>query len=323
MFAYLFPSKYWGLIGPIFTLITTYIALRRQNKYLPTDGGRAFAVDGASAKGKPTSAGIIFISCMIASLALFTTFTIKEAGVYLFVLCAAIFGFLDDQHNWSAMKKALTDIFVALGSAALAALLFPKTIYIFSLNISFTIPFPLYIVLAALLVWLSINFTNASDGVDGLCGGMSMVATITFILMTVITAGPTSMIQSAMIYLVPVLGVYLWFNCHPSTLLMGDSGSQAIGVLLALFAMATANPFSYIIICLPLICDGGSSLLKLAVLRATKKKLDPLKGIRTPLHDHCRKELGWANQKVTERFILLHVAISSIYILILLVRCRI
>ena len=319
LFAYLFPSKYWSLIGPLFTLVLTYISLRIHSKRLPSDGGRAFAVDGASAKGKPTSAGIIFIPCMIIGLALFTRITQRYAIMYASALCAAVFGYLDDKHCWKAMTKATTDIFVALIAAVLSAFLFPRTIYIFTLGLSITIPMPIYIVLAAILVWLSINFTNASDGVDGLCGSMSMISTATFFMMTWITLN-TGMINNVMLYLLVVLGVYLWFNCHPSTMLMGDSGSQAIGVLLAFFAMATANPFSYVIICLPLICDGGSSLLKLAVLRATRKKIDPLKGIRTPLHDHFRKEMGWANQKVVERFVLIHVAISVIYLVLLTLR---
>lgn len=319
MFAYLFPSKYWILIGPLFTLVITYISLVRQNSKLPHDGGRAFAVDGASAKGKPTSAGIIFICCMFFGLGLFTEITWKYAVMYLCALCAAVFGYLDDKNSWGAMRKAMTDIFVALGSATLAAFLFPRTIHIFTLGVTFTIPLPLYIVLAALLVWLSINFTNASDGVDGLSGGLSMVSTLTFYLMTII-CHQDSMMNNVMLYLIAVLGVYLWFNCHPSTMLMGDSGSQAIGVLLAFFAMATANPFAYIIICLPLILDGGSSLFKLAVLRATRKKFDPLKNIRTPLHDHCRKNWEWPNQKVTERFILLHVAVEAIYLIMLVLR---
>ena len=319
LFAYLFPSKYWIVIGPLFTLVITYIALRRQSSKLPSDGGRAFAVDGASAKGKPTSAGIIFICCMFVGLGLFTRITIRYAIMYACALCAAIFGFLDDKHTWKAMTKATTDIFVAIGSATLASFLFPRSIHIFTLGLYITIPIPLYIVLASILVWLSINFTNASDGVDGLCGSLSMISTLTFFLMTIVCK-MDSMMNNVMIYLIAVLGVYLWFNCHPSTMLMGDSGSQAIGVLLAFFAMATANPFSYIIICLPLVLDGGSSLFKLATLRATRKKFDPLKKVRTPLHDHCRKEWAWPNQKVTERFVLLHVAVEAIYLIILAVR---
>lgn len=311
MLALLFPSKYWYLIGPLFTTILTCICLSRFKEKLPTDGGRAFAVDGASAKGKPTSAGIIFVSCMFVGVLLFTKINWEYAVMYVCILAAAVCGFLDDSHPWSATKKGLTDIFIALASGTLASFLFPRTVFIFTFHLSFTIPQPLYIFLAACLVWGSINVTNASDGVDGLCGSMSMIATATFYLMTVFT-GKMSMMNEVMIYMFFVLGAYLWFNFHPSTLLMGDSGSQAIGVLLAFFAMASQNPFSYLVICLPLILDGGSSLFKLAVCRLTKKQF--MKSIRTPLHDHCRKEWNWANQKVTERYALLHILIAVLYL---------
>ena len=314
MFAYIFQTRYMYLIGPFITLVLTFLSIKQQNKKLPSDGGRAFAVDGASAKGKPTSAGVIFISCLFVGVGLFSRVTWQYALLYLCAMMAMICGYLDDKNPWSATKKGLTDVIIALASGTLASFLFPLTIDIFILKTTLTIPQPLYIVLASILVWVSINFANASDGVDGLCGNLTMVSTVTFFAMTVLTKR-VSMMNNVMLYLCVVLLVYLWYNCHPSTLLMGDSGSQAIGVFLAFFAMASGNPFSYIIICLPMVLDGGSSLFKLAVCRITKKKF--MSKIRTPLHDHCRKEWNWANQMVTERFTLIHLMIEGAYLLLL------
>ncbi len=314
LFTYLFNTRYMYLIGPFFTLIFTFISIHMQNKKLPSDGGRAFAVDGASAKGKPTSAGVIFISCMFIGVSLFSRVTWQYALLYLCAMMAMICGYLDDRKPWSATLKGLTDVIIAIASGTLASFLFPTTVDIFIIHQTIDIPQPLYIFLASVLVWCSINFANASDGVDGLCGNLTMVSTVTFFAMTVMTKR-ISMMNNVMLYLVIVLLVYLWYNCHPSTLLMGDSGSQAIGVFLAFFAMASGNPFSYIIICLPMILDGGSSLFKLAVCRVTKKKF--MNRIRTPLHDHCRKEWSWANQMVTERFTLIHLMIEGAYLLLL------
>ena len=296
------------------TLIFTFISIRLQNKKLPSDGGRAFAVDGASAKGKPTSAGIIFISCLFVGVGLFSEVTWQYALLYLCAMLAMVCGYLDDKNPWSATKKGLTDVVIALASGTLASFIFPRTVDIFILDLTFEIPQPLYIFLAFCLVWVSINFTNASDGVDGLCGNLTMVSTVTYFDMTIMTKR-VSMMNNVMLYLCVVLIVYLWYNCHPSTMLMGDSGSQAIGVFLAFFAMASGNPFSYLIICLPMVLDGGSSLFKLLVCRVTKKKF--MSRIRTPLHDHCRKEWSWANQMVTERFTLIHLMIEGAYLLIL------
>jgi len=314
MFAYLFDTRYMYLIGPFFTLIFTFLSIRHQNKRLPSDGGRAFAVDGASAKGKPTSAGVIFISCMFVGVGLFSHVTWQYALLYACAMAAMICGYLDDKNPWSATKKGLTDVIIAVASGTLASFLFPLEIDVFLLKATIEIPRPLYIFLASVLVWVSINFANASDGVDGLCGNLTMVSTVTFFAMSIMTHR-FSMMNNVMLYLCIVLLVYLWYNCHPSTLLMGDSGSQAIGVFLAFFAMATGNPLSYIIICLPLVLDGGSSLFKLAVCRITKKKF--MSKIRTPLHDHCRKEWKWPNQMVTERFTLIHIMIEGAYLILL------
>ena len=314
LFTYLTDSKYLNLIGPIFTLIFTFVSIHLQNKKLPSDGGRAFAVDGASAKGKPTSAGVIFISCMFIGVGLFTEVTWQYALLYLCALMAMICGYLDDRKPWSATLKGLTDVVIAVASGTLASFLFPLSVDIYVIHQTIDIPQPLYIFLASFLVWCSINFANASDGVDGLCGNLTLISTATFFVMSVMT-NHVSMMNNVMLYLVVVLLVYLWYNCHPSTLLMGDSGSQAIGVFLAFFAMASGNPFSYIIICLPFILDGGSSLFKLLVCRVTKKKF--MSKIRTPLHDHCRKEWSWANQMVTERFTIIHLMITGAYLLLL------
>lgn len=314
MFAYLFDTRYMYLIGPFFTLIFTFLSIRHQNKRLPSDGGRAFAVDGASAKGKPTSAGVIFISCMFVGVGLFSHVTWQYALLYACAMAAMICGYLDDKNPWSATKKGLTDVIIAVASGTLASFLFPLEIDVFLLKTTIEIPQPLYIFLASVLVWVSINFANASDGVDGLCGNLTMVSTVTFFAMSIMTHR-FSMMNNVMLYLCIVLLVYLWYNCHPSTLLMGDSGSQAIGVFLAFFAMATGNPLSYIIICLPFVLDGGSSLFKLAVCRITKKKF--MSKIRTPLHDHCRKEWKWPNQMVTERFTLIHIMIEGAYLILL------
>ena len=60
-----------------------------------------------------------------------------------------------------------------------------------------------------------------------------------------------------------VLAAYLWFNCSPSKILMGDAGSRSIGVFLAVISLKSADPLLFILFASVIIVDGGLGLLKL------------------------------------------------------------
>jgi phospho-N-acetylmuramoyl-pentapeptide-transferase len=106
-----------------------------------------------------------------------------------------------------------------------------------------------------------------------------------------------------------VLLAYLWFNCSPSKILMGDAGSRALGVFLAIIALQSKNPFLFIAFASIIIIDGGLGLLKLSVRRFLKVK-NFMENIRTPIHDHWRKKLGMSDTQVVLRFTILQTAIG-------------
>ena len=105
------------------------------------------------------------------------------------------------------------------------------------------------------------------------------------------------------------LAAYLWFNCSPSQMLMGDAGSRALGVFLAVMFLKTAAPFAFIPMAIVIILDGGLGLLKLSFRRFLKIK-NFMEGIRTPLHDHARKNKGWSDTQVVIRFTILQIIVN-------------
>ena len=109
------------------------------------------------------------------------------------------------------------------------------------------------------------------------------------------------------------LGSYLWFNCSPSMLLMGDAGSRALGVFLAIMFMKSSAPFLFIPFTLVIILDGGLGLLKVSFIRFLKLN-GFMKNIRTPLHDHARKNKGWSDTQVVMRFSLIQILCSVLYL---------
>ena len=103
-----------------------------------------------------------------------------------------------------------------------------------------------YVILGVILIWASINVTNCADGVDGLCTSMSLVTLTSIFLMmflqnvgTQYTEPMTLIVWMALFMLIG----YLWFNCSPSSMLMGDAGSRALGLLIALAFMISGMPF--------------------------------------------------------------------------------
>ena len=97
---------------------------------------------------------------------------------------------------------------------------------------------------------------------------------------------------------------------------MGDAGSRAIGLVIAVVALKTGSPLLFIPCAIVLIIDGGLGLIKVALLRFLKIRI--LKNTRTPIHDHVRKNKGWSDTQTVFRFIIIQIVVSFILIFNLL-----
>jgi phospho-N-acetylmuramoyl-pentapeptide-transferase len=191
----------------------------------------------------------------------------------------------------------------------------------------------IFIPLASVLLWTTINATNCTDGVDGLPGTLVSLAFIAiggllyfvlghekisgYLLLPHIPDGASWAIMA--FSMVGCLAGYLWYNAHPSQLLMGDAGSRALGFLLGVLVIVSGNPFVVFVVSAVLLVNGGTGLLKVALLRFTKIAI--FKNIRFPLHDHFRHKRGWSNPQVLVRFTLVQ-AMLSIILLVLMVKVR-
>lgn len=213
------------MITVLGTFFIAFFALKYFMRMLPKDQGRQFAVNGALSEGKPRGAGIIMITAFTLCAALFVPLN-AELLIYLILVYAAMLtGFLDDaaEKPWGELKKGLLDFIIAVGISANYIYHNGTEITIFGR--SFEMPAALFGILGVILVWASINVTNCSDGVDGLCGSLFCVSLYSF--MAVSMAADFRLVCVVMLV---TAFAYLWFNCSPSRLLMGDAGSRAMGV---------------------------------------------------------------------------------------------
>lgn len=296
------------LVPMLCSFLIAFFSLKFFKRILPKDQGRAFAVNGALSEGKPRGAGIIFVTSFTLCTALFYPLDIENIIYLVLVYAAMLSGYFDDaaETPWGNLKKGLIDLVISLGIAFTYYFYNGSQVKLYITDSTFTIPAPLFIILAGVLVWTAINVTNCTDGVDGLCGSLVMTVLLPLALM-VTKSGATDMLLPMIMFV--TLAAYLWFNCSPSQMLMGDAGSRALGVFLAVMFLKTAAPFAFIPMAIVIILDGGLGLLKLSFRRFLKIK-NFMEGIRTPLHDHARKNKGWSDTQVVIRFTILQIIVN-------------
>ena len=338
------------LAGGAFTAAFLTLALlpRLWNR-LPRDRGKVLCkdMDGMKSAGKPTGSGFWVTLLILPVIVLFAPLKFWDLAAVAMLYFAMLFGYLDDRAlvPWGELKKGLLDavvsiaiaVFIFLGHAEGGKMIcwlpfWKEIVYV---------PFWVYVPGAAFILWFTMNATNCSDGVDGLAGTLTVItlAMLAVILYIVVGYRPV-----AHYFLIPVyaeaarwaivvmivaggFGGYLWFNAEPSKILMGDAGSRFLGILVATASLMTGNPLLILALSPIVLVNGGGGLGKLVLLRLAKKlgfdigEDNVIRKIRFPLHDHCKKNLGWSNAQVLMRFVLLQLIVMPI-LLIVLVKIR-
>ena len=304
-----------AVLGILFllTFALCFVLFYRFSNFLPLDRGRELAFDGDVSKGKRTSAGILFVLPVCILSVVFFRLSIESYLYILLIVMEMLAGYFDDNSKkpWGELKKGLIDLFIScLG--AYVFIYFNNTPFMFPLlGFSLTLPPIIAFVFAVALIWGSINVTNICDGVDGLSSSLISMCLVFFLAASSKMYTMEDFSPVTMLFLAGLLA-YSYFNASPSTHLMGDAGSRALGVLIAITALKSRAPLLYIPFAISIIFDGMSSLLKLTVLRVTKYK-SFMRNIRTPLHDHVRDNLGFSDTQTVLRFSVFQFVISLFF----------
>ena len=278
---------------------------------LPHDHGRAFAVNGELSKGKARGSGLIFVLCIALVTLAVIPFRVEYLIYTALLIASMLSGYFDDAADtaWNEYKKGLIDFVIAV-VAGVTYLNFNGT-GVQLLNWAFRIPYPVYLLLIVVLIWASINVVNCTDGVDGLSASLAVVSIGTFLLAYWEELGEYA---TAGVIFIGALLAYLWSNAKPSTLLMGDAGSRAMGFFLAILALKSNHPFAFLLAALVFILDGSLGILKISFKRFLHISI--LKKTLTPLHDHVRKRMGWSDEQVVARWLILQAVASALLLLL-------
>ncbi len=151
------------------------------------------------------------------------------------------------------------------------------------------------ILIFAFAVVATSNAVNISDGLDGLAGGLSVMAYGAYAVIALFQG--QWMLAGFCLTVVGWLLSYIWFNVPPARFMMGDTGSFAIGAGLGVVAMMTNSFFLLPIIGIVFVVEAGSSLIQIFWKKVFHKKLL----ISAPIHHHLEAK-GWGEAKIVMRF---------------------
>ena len=163
----------------------------------------------------------------------------------------------------------------------------------------------LYVLFVYLLMAGFSNAVNLNDGLDGLCGGCSAV-TLAVMGMVAFASDDRSLAVFAFACVGACVG-FLWFNCYPASIFMGDTGSLALGTAFASLAVLTKTEVVSLVIGGIFIIEVMSVIIQVASFKLTGKRVF----LMAPLHHHFEKK-GWAETKVVTRFWLVAAALAAV-----------
>jgi len=252
----------------------------------------------------PTMAGVIFVAA-ITLVTFFFNLDRQETWLPLAALVGgAAVGLLDDIINLRGTGKGVAGLrssfkFVMITVIGLGlGWFFYEKLGIDAVHIPFlgSVAIGWFIIpLFALAVVSAGNAVNISDGLDGLAGGLVVIAYGAFGTIALLQGTP--MIAGFCFTVAGALLSYLWFNIYPARFFMGDVGSFALGTSLGVVAMLTDTLFLLPIIGIVFVIEAGSSLIQIFSKKVFKRKVF----ISAPIHHHLEAS-GWPETKVTMRF---------------------
>jgi len=173
-------------------------------------------------------------------------------------------------------------------------------------NIHLGFFYPIFVLLLFIVILNSVAF---SDGLDGLAGGLALIAFLSFWVISEYL-GFNSLSGFCATFIGALLP-FLYFNVFPARVFMGNVGSHVLGSVLAILAIVMHREIALFVIAAPFLIDGVTSPLQQLSVKLTGKRLFRM----APIHHHFEL-LGWHESKVTLRFYLFGIffAFAGIFI---------
>jgi phospho-N-acetylmuramoyl-pentapeptide-transferase len=324
------------LLGPF--VIRKLKSLKIEEK---VNKGDSLALDNLHClkKDTPTMGGILILAAVIFSTVLWADMANKFIWVVLFsTIWLGITGFIDDYLKQTKQKaKGLTAKTKFTSQIVLGLILGTIFLLGFQNSLKLDIPFlknvaldlnGLYVIFVILVIAGTSNAVNLTDGLDGLAIGIVVMAALAFSILCYVSGN----IRLSEYLLIPyikgsgeltifcasILGAglgFLWFNCYPASIFMGDVGSLALGGALGTVALLIRKELLLVLVGGIFVVEALSVILQVGLFRLTKKRIFKI----APLHHHLQF-LNWPENKVIVRFWIIASLLAIMTIVTLKIR---
>ena len=294
----------------------------------------------AKKQGTPTMGGLMFIIgitvsviitallCKAFSIPVFSedenirsVEIVKLVSGFLLAICSAMIGFADDyikvvkkrNLGLTEIQKTIPQLLIIAGYLA-SLTIAGSTSMIIPLvgRVSFdTVPgLIFYYFFGACAIYGTINAVNFTDGLDGLCAGVTLPVGVSFVVMAVIyKTTPVGIIGAA---LAGGLAGYLIWNHYPAKVMMGDTGSNFLGGLVAALAYAIDCPLIILAVGIIYVIEAMSDVIQIGSIKIRHKKVFKM----APIHHHFEM-CGWNEKKIDVVFSLISVVGGAVAILLM------
>lgn len=295
--------------------------------------------------GTPTMGGILILGTMLIAILLCANPLNPFVMVTTLVtLALGVLGFLDDYQKvakknsagvsgrvklvWQAVVGLAAGLFLYFNAETSSYLFFPAsqtaaenvsvTSFSFPL-LTFVIPLGLVAIplFMAILMGTS-NAVNLTDGLDGLATGVTITVALAYTMITYLSGTEEAArylhifhnrslaeLSIVMMALVGACFGFLWYNCHPAQVFMGDTGSLAIGGAIGMTAICSKQEFLLVIIGFVFVMEAVSVILQVGSFKMRGKRIFKM----APIHHHFELK-GWNENQVIIRFWIISILFS-------------
>lgn len=296
---------------------------------------RLFELHGKKA-GTPTMGGVLILGAVVTSTLLWARPDNPAVWLLIFTLlyCGAL-GFWDDYLKISKKNAAgiseKTKLIGQFGLALVIAGFFLLNPEIEVQSRALYVPFykePLFqnlglftVIFFAVVIIGASNAVNLTDGLDGLAAGCTITTSFAYALLTFVAGNERlasylqipyySFVGELAVVCMAMVGAsfgFLWFNCHPAKVFMGDTGSLAIGGMLGVVAICCKQELLLVVVGGVFVIEALSVLIQRAYFKITKRMYGEGRRVflMSPIHHHFELK-GWKENTVIVRFWILSV----------------
>ena len=305
----------------------------------------AFNQTMLSKKGTPTMGGVLIIAAILFATLLLAD--LQNFYVQMALICLVWLGVVGAVDDWLKLTVARREgkrdglgrgekLLFQFGLAIILCFFTWNHGHELTPTQSFYVPFlkqPLFglsmigfIAIGTFVLVFTTNAVNLTDGLDGLASGCTVIAAIVFLLLAIIigdlqlssallyphvnAAGQMAVLAGAIVG--ACLG-FLWFNCNPASIFMGDTGSLALGGLRGYMAIVRRRGVLVVVVGGRFYVEAVSSLMQTYYFKYTRIRYGEGRRIflMAPLHHHFQKK-GWSETQVVTRFWLIAAMLAAV-----------